>query len=80
MDNCNCSEPRGVGIPFPYFASFTMAPPYLPDFYWNVYSNEERIKAICRRLCELETYLDELVTYINEMSEKVAAMESAAEA
>ena len=75
MDNCCCNGTPAVGVPFPYFSAFTVSPPVVPDFYWNVYSQEERIKAMCIRLGEFEAYVDELVVFINDMYGKVVEME-----
>lgn len=44
-------------IPYGGFTTFT---PTLPEFYWDVYSSEQRIKHICYELCKLAKYDDYL--------------------
>ena len=42
------------------YAKFTQFTPALPEFYWDVYSAEQRIKHICHELCKLAKYDDYL--------------------
>lgn len=44
-------------IPYGGFTKFT---PTLPEFYWDVYSSEQRVKHICYELCKLARYDDYL--------------------
>lgn len=53
----------------PPYASFVASPPLIPKLYWDVYSQEERIKKIC---CEIE----KLAQYSNLLSETVNKIES----
>lgn len=53
-------------IPYAAFTAFT---PALPEFYWDVYSAEQRIKHICFELCKLHAYSDYLCQRINELGE-----------
>ena len=53
-------------IPYAAFTSFT---PALPEFYWNVYSAEQRIKHICYELCKMHAYSDYLAERIDELGE-----------
>lgn len=61
------------GSPFsavPY-ASFTNFTPVLPAFYYDVYSSEQRIKAICMEIDKLINYADELNLNLNITHEDV---------
>lgn len=61
--------PAPVGVPpFPItpFAVWTWSSPVIPNFYWNVYSAEQRIKSICKEIGKIEAYLQYLVTKTNE--------------
>lgn len=53
----------------PPYASFVASPPIIPKLYWDVYSQEERIKKIC---CEIQ----KLAQYSNLLSETVNKIES----
>lgn len=58
-----------VGVPpFPItpFSVWTWSTPVIPSFYWNIYSSEQRIKAICKEIGRIEAYLQYLVTKVNE--------------
>lgn len=58
-----------VGVPpFPItpFSVWTWNSPVIPNFYWNVYSAEQRIKSICKEIGKIEAYLQYLVTKTNE--------------
>lgn len=57
----------------PYFG-FTQFTPALPEFYWNVYSAEERIKKIClelHKLCEYANMLGENINIDHELIEEL---------
>lgn len=81
--------PAPVGVP-PYpitpFAVWTWSSPVIPEFYWNVYSSEQRIKQICKEIGRIEAYLNYLVNETNkniieihkridQLTERVAALE-----
>lgn len=58
------------GSPFsavPY-ASFTNFTPALPAFYHDVYSSEQRIKAICMEIDKLQEYADYLAGKISDLN------------
>ena len=67
----------------PPFWGWTAFTPALPEFYWNVYSAEERIKKIClelHKLCEYSNMLGEninidhgLITELQEAFEQFMA-------
>lgn len=61
--------------PLPYWWNFTVSGPTLPDFYWNVKSQEERIKKICEDLWKLIQVYKMLVDAINDHEERIQALE-----
>ena len=79
-----------VGVPpFPItpFSVWTWSTPVIPDFYWNVFSSEQRIKSICKEIGKIEAYLQYLVTttnkniieihgLIDQLTERVATLEN----
>ena len=54
-------QPAQVISRMPLWGAFTDYTPVLPKLYWDVYSQEERIHAICEAL-------DKLVAYANKMA------------
>lgn len=52
--------------PIAPFLGWTDFTPALPEFYWDVYSAEERIKKICLELHKLCEYSNMLADNINE--------------
>lgn len=53
----------------PMFSQFALgSPPELPNLYWDVYSNEERIKKICYELAALKNYANKIAEQVNQMS------------
>lgn len=78
-----------VGVPpFPItpFAVWTWNTPVIPNFYWNIYSAEQRIKSICKEIGRIEAYLQYLVDQTNknlieihqridQLTERVAQLE-----
>ena len=100
MENIQPIVPEGtplptapVGVPpFPItpFAVWTWSSPVIPEFYWNVYSSEQRIKQICKEIGKIESYLNYLVNETNkniieihqridQLTERVAALEKKVE-
>lgn len=85
--------PAPVGVPpFPItpFAVWTWSSPVIPEFYWDVYSSEQRIKQICKEIGKIESYLNYLTNKTNEniielhkridvLTERVAALEKKVE-
>lgn len=47
------------------FSSFTMWTPVIPKMYWDVFSAEQRMKAICERLSKSEQYMDYVAGTVN---------------
>ena len=53
-------------VPITLFNVWTWSTPVIPQFYWNVYSAEQRIKQICKEIGRIEAYLDYAATTANE--------------
>lgn len=53
-------------VPVTLFNVWTWNSPVIPQFYWNVYSAEQRIKEICKQIGKIEAYLDYASSKINE--------------
>lgn len=51
--------------PFPHYSGFTQFTPVVPELYWNVYSQEERIKALCMEYVKLTAFTDSMVDTLN---------------
>lgn len=82
--------PAPVGVPpFPItpFAVWTWNTPVIPEFYWNIFSAEQRIKSICKEIGKIEAYLNYLANKTNEnvielhkridqLTERVATLEN----
>ena len=66
--------PPNMIAPFWGWTEFT---PALPDFYWDVYSAEERIKKICMELHKLCDYANMLGENINIDHEIIKELEDA---
>lgn len=52
--------------PFPHYMGFTVSPPVIPKLYFDVYSEEQRIKALCSEYQKLMLFTDSLVDTVNE--------------
>lgn len=59
------------------FWGWTQFTPALPDFYWNVYSAEERIKKLCMELHKLCDYANMLGENINIDHELINELQEA---
>lgn len=57
----------GIYAVIPY-GSFTQYTPALPEFYWDVYSSEQRIKQICLEIDKLQNYSNYLADKIKDIS------------
>lgn len=53
-------------VPVTLFNVWTWNSPVIPQFYWNVYSAEQRIKEICKQIGKIQAYLDYSAAKINE--------------
>lgn len=65
-----------INYPLPYWWDYTVSGQQLPDFYWNVKSQEERIKKICEDLWKLIELYKMLVDAINDHEERISTLES----
>lgn len=54
-----------VIIPFPHYGAFTNYTPVIPSFYWDVYSSEQRIHALCKEYAKLIAFTDSMVDTVN---------------
>lgn len=65
----------GANIPWsgvvPPYNAFTVSPPVIPTLYYDVYSQEERIKALCCEIEKLTQYSNLLATTINNIETDV---------
>lgn len=52
--------------PFPRYVEFTDFTPVIPELYWNVYSSEERIRALCLEWVKLTAYVDDMAETVND--------------
>ena len=69
-DEDNITPITGITAPplppiAPFFA-WTWTSPVIPEFYWNVYSAEQRIKQICLEIGKIEAYLQYFCFKANE--------------
>lgn len=69
-DEDNITPITGITAPplppiAPFFA-WTWSSPVIPEFYWNVYSAEQRIKQICLEIGKIEAYLQYFCFKANE--------------
>lgn len=64
-----------VTFPLLPFGSFTVGTPVIPKFYWDVYSQEQRIKYICENLFKLIKYSDTLAEAINALEQDFSHLE-----
>lgn len=48
--------------------AWTWNTPVIPQFYWNVYSAEQRIKQICLEIGRIQEYLNYFAAHYNKMS------------
>lgn len=55
----------------PYYAAFTDYTPTVPKFYWDVYSQEERIKKICEEIDKLSAYGDNMADKVNKAVKEI---------
>lgn len=60
----------------PPFAGFMNFTPALPQFYWDVYSAEERVKRICMELHKLVDYCDAMNVNININADDIDALQA----
>lgn len=64
-----------MNYPLPYWWDFTVSGPTLPSLYWNVKSQEERIKKICEDLWKLIQLYKLVCDAINDHEKRIQALE-----
>ena len=57
------------------YSSYVASTPALPAFYWDVYSSEQRVKAICMEIDKLINYADMLNVNLNTTHDDVAKVQ-----
>ena len=60
-----------IGTVLPYFAGFTAYTPEIPKLYWDVKSQEQRIKAICMELHKAICYINAVTDQVNGISTEI---------
>ena len=58
------------------YSSYVTSTPALPAFYYDVYSSEQRIKAICKEIDKVIAYADMLGVNLNATHEDVVALQA----
>lgn len=74
--NCNVCPPQATRNPLwiPLFNAFMQLSPTIPDLYWNVMSQEQRILSICQYLDLLQEYANKLCVQINYNTDEIAKL------
>lgn len=57
--------------PIPIFEAWLGFSGSIPDIFWNVYSEEQRYKFLCKRICMLVEYANKLGYQINKNGEAI---------
>lgn len=60
----------------PWFGFITGGTPAVPEFYWNVYSMEQRWKFLCVNLQRLADYVNEIRVDVNELQNRMDTVEA----
>lgn len=55
----------------PYYMAFTVSPPIVPEQYWNVKSQEERIKWLACNIKKLIEFVDMLASGLNATDDEL---------
>lgn len=58
-------------VKVPLYKAFTQYTPVIPKLYWDVYSQEERIKALCKEIDKLCAYANTLGIQLNWNTEEI---------
>lgn len=61
--------------PFPPYSGYTWSTPVVPKLYWDVYSQEQRIKALCMEYAKLIAYNSDLADTLNNYVEVVNTLQ-----
>ena len=54
------------GLNFPIYSGWGQYTPVIPKLYWDVYSQEQRLKQLCMNFDKVEHYLDYVAELMNE--------------
>lgn len=57
------------------YANYTHFTPALPEFYWNVYSAEQRMKHLCMELKKVISYIEYVAKEADVSHEQLAELE-----
>lgn len=60
-----------VATLLPLYQAFTAYTPVIPKMYWDVYSQEERVKAICKEIGKIVAYANSLGIQINTNTSEI---------
>lgn len=61
--------------PFPPYSAYTWNTPVVPKLYWDVYSQEQRMKALCMEYAKLIAYNSDLADTLNNYVEVVNTLQ-----
>ena len=61
--------------PFPPYSAYTWSTPVVPKLYWDVYSQEQRMKALCMEYAKLIAYNSDLADTLNNYVEVVNTLQ-----
>lgn len=71
--SCAGVAPRTLFGTLGPFSAFVQSPPVIPNFYYDVYSQEQRIKAICQNFARLVAYVEEGFSEVHDVDDEVQA-------
>lgn len=71
--SCAGVAPRTLFGTLGPFSAFVQSPPVIPTFYYDVYSQEQRIKAICQNFARLVAYVEEGFAGVKDVDDEVQA-------
>ena len=54
---------------------FTVSPPVIPKFYWDVYSQEQRLEHMAKMIEKFYQYLSKVTDIVNDLDIRVQMME-----
>lgn len=60
----------------PPFAGFTEFTPFVPKLYWNTYSQEQRMHALCEQAHKIICYCDMLGVEVDKTLDDIEALEA----
>ena len=60
-----------INAMIPSYWGWTQYTPVIPKLYWDVYSQEERIKRLCKEYDKLTHYASMIAKAVNELNKKI---------